>query len=582
MVKILILLFAAAINASEFYVTSSATSGDGSINNPWSLRTALSHPPAVKPGDTIWLRGGIYKGRFVSTLTGTTTAPIVVKAYPGEWVTVDGYSPTTVVSPVLATATSILVEDASNLALGDSTRIGNEGIYIKAKNGGMLSVIRGWGGTIARDYPAGTPVTSKEAIFQLKGSNTVYAGIEVMSSDPVRISTIAGSSPPQISRGTGVYVIGQGITIDNFVVHDAADGIALPESSAGATVQNTICYYNGWQGPDRGHGHGLYIQNRIGIKTIRDVISFNNFATGMKAFGQNGYAVGVDFDGVISFNNGSVRQSGMGRETNLYVGTDGPPADLISIRNTSLYHPNGGENMHLGYIASNKGFTLRDTYIAGGSIQVDVTKWETALVTGNTFVTPALGIWSSQTNISVKTISSTIPFSAVWDSNSYFDAAPPFSNGRRYTFLYTGCKNSLGGSIVSFSEWQRCTGYDTNSTYTIGLPTTSHAIVRQTSDPSRVYVSVYNWGGNSSLPVDLTGVLCPGERYQILDSQNIYGPVVVSGIFDGSPVALPLDLTAISTPVGNVPTAPKNTAPAFAAFVILKKPAQPYRMLPWQ
>ena len=63
-------------------------------------------------------------------------------------------------------------------------------------------------------------------------------------------------------------------------------------------------------GPDRGHGHGIYAQNRTGIKTIEDVISFNNFNTGMKAYSESSYAVGVRFDGVISFNNGSPTYGG--------------------------------------------------------------------------------------------------------------------------------------------------------------------------------------------------------------------------------------------------------------------------------
>ena len=37
-----------------------APQGDGSRENPWDLKTALAPAPAVRPGDTIWLRGGTY------------------------------------------------------------------------------------------------------------------------------------------------------------------------------------------------------------------------------------------------------------------------------------------------------------------------------------------------------------------------------------------------------------------------------------------------------------------------------------------------------------------------------------------
>jgi hypothetical protein len=46
----------------------------------------------VQPGDTIWLRGGVYNGPFTSQLTGTERAPITVRAYPGERATLEGCS----------------------------------------------------------------------------------------------------------------------------------------------------------------------------------------------------------------------------------------------------------------------------------------------------------------------------------------------------------------------------------------------------------------------------------------------------------------------------------------------------------
>src|SRR5580765_282502 len=83
---------AAPAFATEFYVSPTASgSGTGSFSNPWQLQTALSQPPTVvKPGDTLWLRGGTYTGRFTSYLNGTSTQPIVVRQYAGERATIDG------------------------------------------------------------------------------------------------------------------------------------------------------------------------------------------------------------------------------------------------------------------------------------------------------------------------------------------------------------------------------------------------------------------------------------------------------------------------------------------------------------
>ena len=44
----------------------------------------------VRPGDTVWLRGGTYSGEFTSTLTGTARSPIIVRALPGQRATIDG------------------------------------------------------------------------------------------------------------------------------------------------------------------------------------------------------------------------------------------------------------------------------------------------------------------------------------------------------------------------------------------------------------------------------------------------------------------------------------------------------------
>ncbi len=71
--------------AAEFYVSPTGSgAGTGSSTNPWNLTTAFAHPASVRPGDTIWLRGGTYEGSFVSRLRGAAGAPIIVRAKQGE------------------------------------------------------------------------------------------------------------------------------------------------------------------------------------------------------------------------------------------------------------------------------------------------------------------------------------------------------------------------------------------------------------------------------------------------------------------------------------------------------------------
>ena len=83
--------------ASQFYVSlAGSAANSGSISSPWDLQTALNHPAAVKPGDTISLRAGVYRHLpqgvstgnegyiFFSKLTGTAAKPIIWGQYGGD------------------------------------------------------------------------------------------------------------------------------------------------------------------------------------------------------------------------------------------------------------------------------------------------------------------------------------------------------------------------------------------------------------------------------------------------------------------------------------------------------------------
>src|SRR5437773_6446755 len=77
-----------ASHAGHYVTASGSAGGDGSSSRPWDLATALSQPAAVLAGDTIWLRGGTYRGNFTSNLRGSANAPIILRQYPGERATI--------------------------------------------------------------------------------------------------------------------------------------------------------------------------------------------------------------------------------------------------------------------------------------------------------------------------------------------------------------------------------------------------------------------------------------------------------------------------------------------------------------
>lgn len=74
-------------NVAVYVTPSGSASGAGTLAVPWDLNTALS---CALAGDTVWLRGGVYSGAFATALSGTASAPILFRQYPGERATIDG------------------------------------------------------------------------------------------------------------------------------------------------------------------------------------------------------------------------------------------------------------------------------------------------------------------------------------------------------------------------------------------------------------------------------------------------------------------------------------------------------------
>lgn len=62
--------------------------GPGTAGQPWKTLAAAAR--RVRPGDTVRIRGGIYREDFCIRVDGTKEAPIRFEAAPGEWVVVTG------------------------------------------------------------------------------------------------------------------------------------------------------------------------------------------------------------------------------------------------------------------------------------------------------------------------------------------------------------------------------------------------------------------------------------------------------------------------------------------------------------
>lgn len=441
-----LITFAPAVaRAAEFYVSPQAVEGgDGSIARPWTLKTALSHPSSVRPGDTIWLRGGTYSGTFISYLTGTAAAPIVVRQYPGEHARIDG---------------------GSTVGMG----------------------------------------------LRIYGGYSWYWGFEVMFSNPTRYAngTTSTGFPPLVGYSL-VEVNAPGTKLINMVIHDGCQGANIWTPAADSEAYGNLIYNVGFDGNDRGHGHGLYVQNQTGPRKLTDNIIFNQYGLGIQAYTSGSYIDNMDFQGNIIFNNGGMSRIS-GNQWGILLGGGRTAQNPIIKDNYTYYSPNrsGGRN-ELGY-SSNGCSNL--------------------IATNNYFAHPN-GVALSLTN------------------------CPGVISG-----------NTFYGPVQNISP-----GAYPNNTFATARPSGLRVFVRPNRyEQGRAHVAIFNWDRLSSVPVDLGGVLGVGDAYEVRDAQNFFGPAVATGVYSGQPIYVPMvGLTEVSQPKGSPVVTPVHTDPEFGAFIVVR------------
>jgi hypothetical protein len=393
----------------------------------------------VVAGDTIWLRGGTYAGTYISYLNGTSTSPVILRQYPGERATIDG---------------------------GNSN---------------------------------GQPV------FDVWGNYVWFWGLEFTSSDPVRQTQQSGPFPTDILRGAvdihNATGYGIGVKFINCVLHDLR-GAGMPTPALDMEYNGCLLYYSGWDAPDGGHGHALYVQNLTGTKHIVDNIIFEQFSHGIHAYTEGSFIDNIELRGNTVFNNGSLSTRGPAR--NVLIGglvvTHNP-----SVVENSMYYPNAGQpasSFYLGYTTGCVNATVTDNYLA---------------------------------------------------NNVFFPNCRPASMSG----------NTIYGSLTGFTASQF-----SNNTYDSSRPTGVKVFVRPNQyEPGRANVTVFNWDLENAVIVDLSSVLSLGAEFEVRNAQDFFGAPVVTGVYDGKPVSLPMTGLSVAQPVGW--NAPPPSGPEFNVFVVL-------------
>lgn len=224
------LLFVAPASARDWHVTPRGTAdGDGSLDKPLDITTALTATNRVKPGDTILLKGGTYTHPnrspgsygFEVKLIGTPQKTIQVRAVQGERVTIDG----------------------GLLVAKPSTHL--------------------W----VRD-------------------------LEITALEPIKESNLTGGAATDLKRPWGGLEIraGTGCKYINLVIHNAMQGVGFWSEAVDSELYGCLIHDNGWQDKTRHHGHAIYTQNQNGLKTISNCILSARRARTDGSYTLHGYA----------------------------------------------------------------------------------------------------------------------------------------------------------------------------------------------------------------------------------------------------------------------------------------------------
>jgi len=346
------------------------------------------------------------------------------------------------------------------------------------------------------------------AVLQVNGSYTYYWGFEIMRSDTNRESLQTASSPTDIVTTIGVYTsAGIGNKFINLIIHDAGQGYGFWTPALDAEIYGNLIFYNGWQAPDRGHGHGIYTQNDTGTKTIKDNIIFDQFGWGIHAYTENGKINNFDIDGNIVFNSGSLA-SGTVYNSNILVG--GYQRSLNNIINSNYTYfdsiRSGGRN-DLGYNAGCDNNVVTNNYFAHfGMTALSIVNCTNLSMTNNTF-----------------------------------------------------------GGFVSLAY----APFYTNNTYMSVKPATNViSILPNQYESGRANIVVYNWEELSTVSINPSEILSNNQSYKVYDAQNYLGDPIASGTYtNGSSINISMDSTTVADPIGI--SAPPHTSSEFGAFILI-------------
>jgi len=446
-----------SLSGSEFYASVSAASGDGSRANPWSIGQLFGNPQpaaitaAVKSeAVTVWVRGGACKaGTWSPRIIGNATYRVILRAFPGERVCLD------------------------RAGANDST----------------------------------------QALVLSASHYADYIGLEVTDSDLVRAWGTTGSTPPNGKAGIVNWQGSVSVRIIYGYLHDAAgDGVGWWRGSSGELYGNLIVN-NGWNAPDRWHGHCIYTQNSLAEAT--KVIKGNILS-----------AIGDGHQTIQVYTQGG--------EISNYEFTNN-----IAYRNRWLvggYQP--AKNITL------TGNHIRSTAQFGYSNKLN----EALALDGNKFTgSVSVSWWNAVTAANNVFRSGKVPFAKDGNGN----LALTFDRNRWQITGGTAQIASANSTNYTFATWQAA-GRDLNGVREEPPNIQEVSYIRVDDfEARRCHIVVYNWPDLATGDVDLSQCgFVSGELYQIQDVQAMAEAPLHTGTYTGAPISVNLAYAGVTEPTG--------------------------------
>lgn len=543
---------------ATYYTSPTGLSGgDGSIVDPWNLQTALNE--SLTSGDTLYLRGGTYFGKFSSSLEGGT-----VLSYPGEWAKIDGNFTTTLVGGINDSQTTMVLADASNVLVGGANEvwIDDEVITVFSKSGNNITNMARnaegtTGGAASHSNGATVRLVANHQI-NISGSDTIYRDFEVTSSLTNRTNIY------QKMRGLGVVInTGSNLSLINLIVHDVVTGIFIGSSTSNTLLYGNLAYNNGMKTmapygdpPDEPRGTNLYLENESGYSRVYDNIILNGFAGNAQFFGVSGPYVGGDLRRTVFANaGGPVVPDGDNWAPNVIHGTgsdQSPQADATASYFWMPPDANTG-NLTFGYSAGFLIGNLTNSIFVGSTNGLEFIP-EGGTMTGNTFDT-------SDEDSRYVLIDAGTAFT--WNNNTYYNTEA--ASGGRFVVSGTGA--------MTWNAWRSLTGYDASSSISSGRMPATVLVHPNDYQVGRANIFIFTATSPTDIDVDLsTSGLSDGQDFVIKNAFNYFGDDVLTGTYDaGDPIiSVPLDGAAatVAIPTGRV-VAADTTVPNFAALIVL-------------